>query len=111
MSGRGRSRAAGPEGIGDILKRTLGAGAKRELGASARARRRWADVAGEEIGARTSVVSFRRGVLRVRVESSPLLAELDGIYKKELIAALAEGGEPLAVRTIEFELAGAAGYP
>ena len=45
----------------------------------------------------------------MRVNSSALLAELDGIYKRDLVAALAEGEDPVAVRTIDFELAGAVG--
>ena len=36
--------------------------------------RKWAEVAGPAIAARTSVVSFKRKVLRVRVDSSALLA-------------------------------------
>ncbi len=110
MQSRGNpKKGTEPEGIGDILSRTLG----RDFGKLRRFNERialkWREVAGAEIASRTAVIGFRRKVLRVRVESSALLAELDGIYKRDLIAALAEGEDPVAVRTIEFKLVGAAG--
>lgn len=104
---RRRKGSRGPEGIGEILKRSFAIPARRQVASAERVRRKWGEVAGPEIAGKTSVVSFRRGVLRVRVSSSALLAELDGIYKKDLIAALAEGAEPVAVRAMEFELIGA----
>ncbi len=101
------------EGLGDILKREIMKGARRRRGVDARVRAKWDEVVGEDIAKRTSPVSFRAHVLRVRVESSALLGELSGIYKKELLAAMAEGENPVSVRTIDFELAGAsnAGWP
>ena len=101
------ARRRDPEGIGDILKREVVP--KRWRLEGERARRKWSAVVGPDIASRTVVVSFRRKVLRVQVDSSALLAELDGIYKKELISALAEGDDPVMVRTIGFQLAGAAG--
>ena len=97
----------GPEGLGEILRRTVGRDVRRWRGVGGVVRRKWEEVAGPEIAARTSVVSFKRKVLRVRVDSSALLAELDGIYRKSLLISLAEGDEPVYVRTISFELAGA----
>jgi predicted nucleic acid-binding Zn ribbon protein len=105
----GGKRRTGPEGIGDILKREIRPKVRRRRRDEDRARHKWTEVIGEELASRTSVVSFRRKVLRVQVDSSALLAELDGIYKKELISALAEGEDPVMVRTIEFQLAGASG--
>lgn len=109
MAARGRKARGrdGPELLGEIL----GRGPTRRPGIEARASAKWAEIAGAEIASRTAVTSFRRNVLRVRVDSSVLLAELDGIYKKDLIAAMAEGTHPLPVRTIEFELRGAAAGP
>ncbi|MHC4248016.1 MAG: DciA family protein [Planctomycetota bacterium] len=101
----------GPEGLGDILGRVMARRKKRGWNVDERVRRKWAEVAGPEIAARTSVVSFRRKVLRVRVGSSALLAELEGVYRKHLLISLAEGEDPVYVRSISFELSGAADGP
>ncbi len=95
------------EALGDVLKREIIKGARRRRKVDARVRAKWDEVVGEDIARRTSPVSFRAHVLRVRVESSALLGELSGIYKKELLATMAEGDNAVSVRTIEFELAGA----
>lgn len=109
MQRGGGKRRAGPEAIGDILKREVRPKVRRRRRDEDRARRKWPQVVGADLASRTAVMSFRRKVLRVQVDSSALLAELDGIYKKELISALAEGEDPVMVRTIEFQLAGASG--
>ena len=95
------------EGLGDILGREIRKEARQRRRVDEQVRVKWEEVVGPELAARTVVVSFTRHVLRVRVESSALLAELSGIYKKELIATMAEGENPVSVRTIEFELVGA----
>lgn len=105
---RGRDGLQGIEGLGEVLKREIMRGARRRRRVEAKVRAKWDEVVGEEIARRTVPVSFRGHVLRVRVESSALLAELSGIYKKELVTAMAEGENPVSVRTIEFELAGGA---
>ena len=75
--------------------------AKRE-----RVGRAWAAAAGEEIAAHTSPRDFRRGVLRIGVDSSTLLAELVSFHRERLLEALTENEEGLVVREIRFELAG-----
>jgi predicted nucleic acid-binding Zn ribbon protein len=104
--GYGRRNSV-PEGLGDILGREVKrvTGEKRDV---ERARAKWIEVVGPALAPQTAVVAYRANVLRVRVESSALMQELAGIYKKELIAAMASGADPVAVRTIEFELAGGA---
>ena len=110
MASRGkRGRAGGPEGLDDILGRVITSQKKRGWNVDDNVRRKWAEVAGSEIAARTSVVSFKRKVLRVRVDSSALLAELEGVYRKHLLISLAEGEDPVYVRNLSFELSGAAG--
>ncbi len=76
------------------------------MAVDARVRAKWEEVVGPDIARRAVPVSFRAHVLRVCVESSVLLGELSGIYKKELLSAMAEGDNAVSVRTIEFELAG-----
>lgn len=95
------------EVIGDVLKREIIKGARRRRAVDAKVRAKWDEVVGEEIARRTSPISFRAHVLRIRVESSALLGELSGIYKRELLSTMAEGDNAVSVRTIEFELAGA----
>jgi len=97
-----------PEGLGDILKREIAREARARARVDARVRAKWNEVVGPEIAQRTSPVGFSNGILRVRVESSALLAELAGVYRRELMAAMAEGEGPVVVREIRFELAGAA---
>jgi hypothetical protein len=91
--------------LGDILGREVRRVSKEQRGVD-RARTKWLEVVGPVLGPRTSVISYRASILRVRVESSALLQELAGIYKRELISAMASGADPVAVRNIEFELAG-----
>ena len=98
-------RSSVPEGLGDILGREVRRVSKEQRGVD-RARTKWLEVVGPVLGPRTSVISYRASILRVRVESSALLQELAGIYKRELISAMASGADPVAVRNIEFELAG-----
>ena len=102
-------RIAERKGLGDILGRVVARNKKRGWNVDENVRRKWAQVAGPEIAARTSVVSFRRKMLRIRVDSSALLAELDGVYRKHLLISLAEGDDPVYVRNLSFELSGAAG--
>ena len=98
----------GPEGLGDILGREMARRKRQGWSVDEKVLRKWAEVAGPAIAARTSVVSFKRKVLRVRVDSSALLAELDGVYRKHLVISLAEGEDPVYVRNVSFELSGAA---
>jgi len=108
-SSKDRARVGGPEGLGDILGRVVARSKKRGWNVDENVRRKWVQVAGPEIAARTSVVSFRRKILRIRVDSSALLAELEGVYRKHLLISLAEGDDPVYVRNLSFQLSGAAG--
>ena len=105
----GGPRESMTEGLGEVLKREIMRGARQRRKVDARVRAKWEEVVGPEIASRAVPVAFRAHVLRVRVESSALLSELSGIYRKELLSAMAEGDNAVSVRTIEFELAGASG--
>jgi predicted nucleic acid-binding Zn ribbon protein len=107
--GGGRRGAGRVEALSDIIKREIRGAAGRRRKVDGRVRAKWEEVVGAEIASHTAVISFARHVLRVRVDSSALLSELSGIYRKELVAAMAEGKGPVSLRTIEFELVGAAG--
>jgi predicted nucleic acid-binding Zn ribbon protein len=105
----GKVGVGGIEGIGDVLRREIVRGARQRRRVDARVRAKWEEGVGPEIAARTLPVSFKGHVLRVSVDSSALLSELSGIYRKELVSAMAEGENAVSVRTVEFELAGASG--
>ena len=108
MAKANRRRGRQIEGVGEVLRREILRGAARRRAIDELVRAKWEEVVGPAIAPRAAPVSFKGHVLRVRVDSSALLAELSGIYKKELVTAMAEGENPVSVRTIEFELAGAA---
>lgn len=95
-----------PEKLADILKE-VAREARRRVRVSEEVLAKWNEVVGPELARRTAPVDFSNGILRVKVESSTLMSELAGVYKRELIAAMAEGERPIAVRDIRFELAGA----
>ncbi len=96
---------ADAERLGDILARAVVRPAKRNRSMIARARRKWASVAGEEIVAHAGPRSVRRGVLTVEVDSSALLAELAGYQQRDLLRALAGEPQPLGIRELKFVLA------
>jgi predicted nucleic acid-binding Zn ribbon protein len=48
----------------------------------------WSKAVGEELAKQTRVVALRRNVLTIEVASSPLLAELAGYRKHELLESL-----------------------
>jgi len=106
---------SGPEPLEKILRRTL-----RRAPLSGRTRREkvqraWAAAAaaagtatGPDLVRRTRVGDFRRGVLRVRVESSTLLAELVAFRRAGLLEALQRNTEGLLIHELRFELGEAA---
>lgn len=101
---RRRGRGGGPKHLGDVIDGLVSRGRKGRWPREVRARKKWGEVVGPEVEEQTAVESLKRGVLKVRVGSSALLAELDGFYKKELILAMASGERPVAVRDIKFVL-------
>jgi predicted nucleic acid-binding Zn ribbon protein len=92
------------ERIGDILDRAVVRPAKRSRSLIARVRRRWAEVAGEEVAAHSWPRALRRGVLTVEVDSSALRAELAGYRRPGILQLLAAGPRPLSVRDLRFVL-------
>jgi predicted nucleic acid-binding Zn ribbon protein len=64
----------------------------------------WEQAAGAAIAAHTRVVDFRQGILRIAVDSSPLLQELVGFHRDRLLKALRENEPPLLVRDLRFQL-------
>jgi predicted nucleic acid-binding Zn ribbon protein len=97
MSGQG-----GPKKIGDLLAAVLARRGYGNATAQLELERTWKLVAGDRIAKQTRVGSFRRGVLEVLVDSAPLLAELDGFRKEELLQALADRVEHSTISSLRF---------
>ena len=95
---------SGPEHLSDALAHVFSAGGLGQALRLRSLRERWRRAVGEDIGTRTRLLGFKRGVLRVEVESSSLLQELASVYKQAILDSLASGEEPLAVRDIRFQL-------
>jgi len=95
----------GAERLGDILDGAVVRPAKRARSMMTRVRRKWVRAAGEDLAAHCWPRSVRRGVLKVEVDSSALLAELAGYRATELVHKLAAEPDPVGVRDIRFVLA------
>jgi predicted nucleic acid-binding Zn ribbon protein len=84
--------------FGDVLKRLLKEKRfyeKSKFGALSEA---WREVVGDEIAARTKIVSYQHGYLRVEVDSSILMQELSGFMEHTILQELQQttGGEDVA---------------
>jgi predicted nucleic acid-binding Zn ribbon protein len=92
------------EPVGKILRRVLkehGLDRPKELKEIEIA---WRDVAGPDVSAETSVLSFRKGVLTIGVSSAPLLSELTTYQREELLAALRARLPEPTVQDLGFRL-------
>ncbi|RPI84173.1 MAG: DUF721 domain-containing protein [Planctomycetaceae bacterium] len=69
----------------------------------------WANAAGEAVAKQTRAVEIKRGVLQVAVANSPLLSELVGFYRTQLVARLKELAPELRIKDLKFKLDGGAG--
>jgi predicted nucleic acid-binding Zn ribbon protein len=64
----------------------------------------WREIAGEFIAGQSSPDSLRAGVLCVRVAQSPMLYELDRVWKAELLKKLKSRFGARTVREIRFRI-------
>ena len=92
VTGKGRSKPAdekkGFESIELILKRWLKANrAPRQLDRETIVKR-WTEVVGKSIAARTRPLDIQNGILLVEVNSAPLLQELSTYYRQDLLESL-----------------------
>ena len=92
-------RRKGPEHISDILGRILPK--QSETNYLAKARKKWRAVVGERFAPRTKVISVGNGLMRVRVSSSALMADLD-MRKEDLLSKVRDGEDGISVRAIVF---------
>jgi len=64
----------------------------------------WSAIAGEFIASQSSPDMLRAGVLTVRVSQSPMLYELDRVWKPELLQKLKARFGARTVREIKFRI-------
>jgi predicted nucleic acid-binding Zn ribbon protein len=64
----------------------------------------WREVVGPDTGSRTSIHSFRSGVVTVAVSSAPLCQELELFRKEELLDALRAKYRARYVQDLRFRL-------
>ena len=64
----------------------------------------WREIAGDFIAGQSSPDALRAGVLIVRVAQSPMLYELDRVWKAELLAKLKKRFGARTVREIKFRI-------
>ncbi len=62
----------------------------------------WRAAAGEEIAGHTQVCAMKRGVLRILVDSAPLLHELESFRKAELLEAMRGRCPKVTIRELRF---------
>ncbi|MBI3273124.1 MAG: DUF721 domain-containing protein [Planctomycetes bacterium] len=65
-------------------------------------RERWVELAGAVVASHTRILTLERGVLKIEVDSSPLLAELATFRRDELLRKLAEAFPAKRVRDLKF---------
>ncbi len=92
----------GPRKLGDVLGAVLakydavGTTAKIDL------ERAWHAAIGPELAPKAKAGAFRRGTLEILVDSSPLLQELAGFRKEELLAAVQQHVRHSKVTALKF---------
>ncbi|MGQ0633076.1 MAG: DUF721 domain-containing protein [Planctomycetaceae bacterium] len=108
MAFRPRSRP-GPRPLSGAISELIALrGIARPQG-DAQLQNAWAQAAGEKFAALTRALALRRGVLHVGVASAPLLSELAGFYRVELLERLKTRHAHLNIRDLKFRLDSAAG--
>jgi len=83
-------RRGEPQHLGEILREAVACPAKTTRSRLARAREAWAQAARKKVAAHTRVTSLAGGTLHVHVDSSALLAQIDGFLREEILTRLHE---------------------
>lgn len=64
----------------------------------------WKQVAGEQFGAGTRVIEYKRGTLHVGVFTAPLLSELVSFHQRRLLKQLQTDHPHLKIKQLKFRL-------
>ena len=65
-------------------------------------RERWVELAGAGVASHTRILTLDRGVLKIEVDSSPLMAELATFRKDELLRKLVAAFPAKRLRDLKF---------
>ena len=77
-----------PQRLGEVLRGAVMRPAKVTRARLVHAREAWAQAVGKKVAAHTRVTSLAGGTLHVRVDSSALLAQIDGFLREDILARL-----------------------
>jgi predicted nucleic acid-binding Zn ribbon protein len=94
-------RSKGPEALSEVLGRLFISRGWGRLSERAKLESLWNTVAGE-FKEQTRVMSLRRGVLAVEVNSGVVLQELNHFHKKRILKALREAMPHLTFADLKF---------
>ena len=100
----GLGRQQGPQRLSQALSELIALRGYARVQGAAQLQAAWADAAGATIARQTRPVAIRRGVLFVAVDHAPLLSELAGFYRQELVSKLQEKHGDLKIRDVKFKL-------
>ncbi len=95
---------SGPQSLSQALSELIALRGYARVQGAAQLQSAWADVAGATIARQTRAVAIRRGVLHVSVGHAPLLSELAGFYRQELLRKIRELHSDLGIRDLKFKL-------
>ena len=79
-----------PQRLGEVLRGAVVRPAKTMRSRLAHAQKAWTRAAGKKVAAHTRVTSLAGGTLHVRVDSSALLAQIDGFLREDILTRLHE---------------------
>lgn len=109
MASRWRSRRPEPQPLSRTVSELVALRGYAATQGDSELQSVWARVAGAAVAAQTRAVAIRGGVLHVAVNSAPLLADLAGFHRAELLGRLCKHWGRLKVRDLKFRLDSAVG--
>lgn len=92
-----------PQDIGSILTRLFALRGYGRIQGDRQLQEAWQQVAGPELSRGTRAIAIKNGVLHIGVSNAPLLSELVGFHRTELLAKLKADFPHLKVRDIKFK--------
>lgn len=99
----------GPQPLAQVLSELIALRGYARRDATTALQNAWSAAAGEAVARQTRAIDIKRGVLQVAVANSPLLSELVGFYRTQLVARLKELSPELRIKDVKFRLDGGAG--
>ncbi|MBI5368624.1 MAG: DUF721 domain-containing protein [Planctomycetes bacterium] len=96
------SPAGGPARMGDLIEALFRDPALAGYMRLREVRDRWIEIAGPRLAAHSRVMTLDRGVLRIEVDSAPLLSELAGFGRADLLRRLQEALPKKPIRELKF---------